>query len=64
LADVLDGFGILVERKYLAPFAQQVDEVAAVAASSVKHAHSRRNVTAQDLIEDVDIDLSELLLNA
>jgi hypothetical protein len=63
LANVLHGIGIEVERKYLAPFAEQVDKIAAVTATSIEHTHARDNVPAQDLIEDVDIDLAELLLN-
>ena len=64
LADVLHARGILVDREDLATFAQQVNEVAPVSASGVKHAHAGLNVAAQDLIEDIDIDLAELLLNA
>ena len=62
-AHVVDSFGILIQREYLAPFAQQVDQVAPVAASGIEHAHAGRNVPAQNLIEDIDIDLAELLLN-
>ena len=60
---MLHARGILVDREDLATFAQQVNEVAPVSASGVKHAHAGLNVAAQDLIEDVDIDLAELLLN-
>ena len=40
-----------------------MDEVAAVTASGVKHAHAGLDVPAQDLIEYVDVDLAELFLN-
>ena len=42
--------------------AQQVDEIAAVAAARVEHAHAGRDASTQDLIEEVNIDVPELLL--
>jgi len=63
-ADVLDGFGILVECEHLAAFPQQVDEVAPIATTSVENRTARLNVAAQNLVEDVDIDLAELFLDA
>jgi hypothetical protein len=63
LAYVIDGLGIGVEREDLAAFAEQMDKITAVAASGVEHAHRSGNVSAQDLIEDVNINLSELFLN-
>jgi hypothetical protein len=40
-----------------------MDKVASIAASGIEHAHARHDIAAQDLIEDIDIDLPELLLN-
>jgi len=61
---MLDTFRICIEGKDLATLPKQVDEVAPIAAPGVEHAHGRDDVAAQDLIEDVDIDLSKLFLNA
>ena len=55
---------VLVECKYLAAFAQQVDQITPISASSIKNPHSRCDVPSQNLIEYVNIDLSKLLLNA
>jgi hypothetical protein len=38
-------------------------QVSSVPASRVEHAHTRRDVPAQNLVEHIDIDLPELLLN-
>ena len=61
--DVVHGCGILVDGEDLAAFAEQVDEVAAVAASGIDNGHAGLDVAAQDLIEDVDVDLAELFLD-
>ena len=63
LTNVINPRGIRVHCKYFAAFAKQVHQVSAVAASGVEHAHSLRDISAQDLIEDVNIDLAELVLN-
>jgi len=39
-----------------------MDEIATVAAAGVQDAHGGGDVAAQELIEDVDVDLAELLL--
>jgi len=62
-ADVVDGCLILVDGVDLAALAKQVDEVAAVAASGVDDGHAGLDVAAEDLIEEVDIDLAELFLD-
>jgi len=64
LAHVIDTFGILIQREYLASFSQQVDQVPPVTASGIEHAHAGRNVSTQNLVEDINIDLPELLLYA
>jgi hypothetical protein len=61
--DVVDGVGVFVEGKDLAALAEKMDEIASVAAAGVEEAHFVSDVAAQELIEDVDIDLSELLLD-
>ena len=40
---------------------QQVDQIAAVAAPGIEHALPRIEAPAQDLIEEVDVDIAELL---
>ncbi len=62
LTDVLNSRGIRVHCKHLAAFAKQVNEIPAISAPGVKHAHALVDVSAQDLIEDVNIDLAELFL--
>jgi hypothetical protein len=63
LTHVVNGLWIGIERKHLTAFAKQVDEIPPIAASGVEHDHAGGNVPAQDLIEDVNIDLAELFLN-
>ena len=63
-ANVINARRILVQRKDLAAFAQQVDQISSVTASGVEHAHAGGDVSPQNLIEDVNIDLPELLLYA
>jgi hypothetical protein len=46
----------------LVPFAEEIDEIAAGAASGVEDSHAGHDVAAKDLIEEVDVDLAELLL--
>ena len=40
---------------------QEVDEIAAVAASGIEHSLPRIETPAQDLIEEIDVDVAELL---
>jgi hypothetical protein len=61
---VLHSLGRLVERKNLAALTQQMNQIPAVAAAGVENRHAGHNVTPQNLIEDVDIDLPELFLNS
>jgi hypothetical protein len=57
------GFAIFVQRKYLAAFAEEIHEIAAVSAPGIEHAHFIGNISSENLIEDIDVDLSELFLN-
>ncbi len=59
---MLDALGILIQGEYLASLAQQMDQVSSVPASGIEHAHAGCDVSTQNLIEDVNIDLSKLLL--
>jgi hypothetical protein len=59
---VLYALGICIDGEDLAAFTQEVDEVSSVAAACVEDTHSRSDVSSQDLIEDIDVDLPELLL--
>ena len=61
---VLHSFSIEVDRKYLAAFTQKMYEVPAIATSSIKNAHLWRDVASQNLVENIDVNASKLLLNA
>jgi len=63
LANMLDSSWVRVDRENFGVFPQEIDEVSAVAAASVENAHAGRDVSPQDLIEDVDVDLSEQFLD-
>ena len=52
--------GIGVDAEDLEAVPEEVDEVAAAAAAGVEDAHARRDASAEQLIEDVDVDLAEL----
>ncbi len=61
-SDVRHALWIRVYGEDFAAFAEEMDEVSSVAAASVEDAHPGRDISSQDLVEDVDIDLTELLL--
>ena len=52
------------EGEDFASLAQEVDEIAAVAAAGIQDAHGGGDVAAQDLVEDVDVDLAEFFLQS
>ncbi len=58
-----DPLRIRIQRKDLAAVTQQIHQVPAVAAASVEHAHIGRNIPAQNLVKDVNVDLAKLFLN-
>jgi hypothetical protein len=60
---VINRLRVLVQRENLTAFAQQVNEIASISASSVEHAHAGADVPAQYLIEDINIDLPKLFLH-
>jgi hypothetical protein len=61
-AGLRDGFGTLIGGEDLVAFAEEIDEIAAGAASGVEDSHARHDVAAKNLIEEVDVDRAELLL--
>jgi hypothetical protein len=63
LAHVLNSLGVRVDCKHFATFTEQVNEVPAISATGVEHTHASIDISAEDLIEDVNIDLAELFLN-
>jgi hypothetical protein len=63
IADVVYGFAVFIQRKYLTTFPQEMDEIAAVSAAGVEYAHPSGDVSSENLIEDVDVDLAELFLD-
>jgi len=62
-ADVFNAFWVAVDGEDFAANAEEMDEVAAVAASGVDDAHVGGEIAAEDLVEDVDVDGAELVLN-
>jgi hypothetical protein len=63
LSYMLDAVAVQIECKDLATLAQQMYQVAAVSTSGVENTHSRRDVPSQNLIKNIDVDLSKLLLD-
>jgi hypothetical protein len=61
-AGLRDGFGTLIGGEDLVAFAEEIDEIAAGAASGVEDSHARHDVAAKNLIEEVDVNRAELLL--
>ncbi len=58
----VDRARIGVHGGHVVAFAQEIDEVAAGAAAGVEHAHARRDAAAQQLIEEIDVDVAELIV--
>jgi len=63
-AGLRNGFGVLVCGVDVVAFAEEVDEVAASTASGVEDAHAGRDVAAEELVEEIDVDVAELLLES
>jgi hypothetical protein len=61
---MLHSFGVHVEREHLAAFTKKIDEISSIATSGIENAHARCEVPAQNLVEDIDVNLSKLLLKA
>src|SRR5882757_6704290 len=60
---MLDTIAISIDGEDLATLSQQMHKVATIPASRIQHTHSRRDVPPEDLIEDIDVNLSKLFLN-
>jgi hypothetical protein len=59
-ANDVDGGRLAIDSVALEAVLKQVDEIAAIAASGIEYARSRIETPAQDLIEEVDVDIAEL----
>jgi hypothetical protein len=64
LSYMLNAIAVQIERKDLAALAEQMHEIAPVPASRIQNTHSGRDVPSQNLIENIDVNLSKPLLNA
>jgi hypothetical protein len=64
LSNMLNAIAVQIERKDLATLAEQVHQIAPEPASGVQNTHARRDVPSQNLIKNIDVNLSEPLLNA
>ena len=62
LAHVDDRLRVLVDGVDVEALAQEVHEVASAAAAGVEHAHAWTDAAAEQLIEQVDVDVTELRL--
>ena len=63
-AGLRDGGGTLIGGEDLVAFAEEIDEIAARAASGVEDPHARHDVAAKELVKEVDVDLAELLMES
>ncbi len=60
---MLNTFGILIHCEYFAPFAQQMDKVSSVSTAGVEYSHAWCDVSSQNLIKYININMAELFLN-
>ena len=60
---MLNGIPVRVQSKYFTALSQKMDQIAPISASGVQHARFLGDVPSKNLIEDIDVDLSKLLLN-
>jgi hypothetical protein len=60
----LYGLQVRIDAKNLEAFPEEIDQVPAGATSGIEDAHAGQDTAAEELIEEVDIDLSELLLES
>ena len=58
---MLDGYSVGIRSEDFVPLLEHVYKVAARAAAGVEHANARRDSSAQDLVEEVDVDVAELI---
>jgi hypothetical protein len=57
-----DGVGVLVGREDFVAFAEEIDEVASRTAAGVQDTHAGVDVAAEQLVEEIDIDVAKLFL--
>ena len=60
----VDRLRIEIGAEDLVPFAEQVHDVPAGAAAGVEDRHPLRDIAAQELIEEVDVDVAKLFLES
>ncbi len=60
---MLNTVGILIDRKNFAPLAQQMNQVSSVSTAGVEYTHASGDVSSQDLVKYIDINVAELFLN-
>ena len=56
----LDRGRVRIDAEHLEAAAQQMHEIASRSAAHVEHPHARRDAAAQQLVEQVDVDVAEL----
>jgi hypothetical protein len=59
---MLNAFCICIYREDLAPLAQEMHQVPTVSTPRVEDTHSTGDVSPQNLVEDINVDLAELFL--
>ena len=62
IADGFNGPRIRVHAEDFVAFPEQIDQIASVPAARVEDPHPGRDTATKQLIEEIDVDLSELLL--
>jgi hypothetical protein len=60
-AEVGHAAGIQIHAKHLVSLAQEIDQVPAGATARIQNPHTRNDAASQQLIEEVDVDVTELL---
>src|SRR5438309_9066654 len=60
----VDRLAVGIDAEDFVPFAKQVHDVPAGAAAGVEDRHPLRDIAAQELIEDVDVDGAKLFLES
>lgn len=62
MTHLFDGVWIGVRGEDLVAFLKEIDQISAGSAACIEDAHSRRDAAAEELIEEVDVNLAELML--
>ena len=56
----LNGRRVLIDAVAVEPALQQIDQISSVAAASIEDTRPRVEASAQQLIEEIDVDVAEL----